>query len=148
PPRKPPTPAQAIRLVFHDVNRRVLDMARDFPAEKYSYAPAKDVRSFGDVVVHIASGNAFGAKIGRGEKANWDEIDPKTAQGKAAIVALLERTINEAEDSLRKIPDDRFHETLSPWLAIIEHDGEHYGQLVVYYRANGMVPPESRPKSK
>jgi hypothetical protein len=28
----------------------------------------------------------------------------------------------------------------------IEHSGEHYGQLVVYYRINGMVPPESRPK--
>ena len=29
---------------------------------------------------------------------------------------------------------------------LIEHSGEHYGQLVVYYRANGLVPPESRPK--
>jgi len=29
---------------------------------------------------------------------------------------------------------------------LIEHSGEHYGQLVVYYRINGMVPPESRPK--
>jgi len=31
---------------------------------------------------------------------------------------------------------------------VIEHAGEHYGQLVVYYRNNGMVPPESRPKKK
>jgi hypothetical protein len=30
--------------------------------------------------------------------------------------------------------------------AAIEHSGEHYGQLVVYYRVSGMVPPESRPK--
>jgi hypothetical protein len=29
---------------------------------------------------------------------------------------------------------------------LIEHSGEHYGQLVVYYRANNLVPPESRPK--
>ena len=29
---------------------------------------------------------------------------------------------------------------------LIEHSGEHYGQLVVYYRINGLVPPESRPK--
>ena len=33
------------------------------------------------------------------------------------------------------------------WLTeLIEHSGEHYGQLVVYYRVSGMVPPESRPK--
>ena len=29
---------------------------------------------------------------------------------------------------------------------VVEHSGEHYGQLVVYYRINGMVPPESRPR--
>jgi hypothetical protein len=32
------------------------------------------------------------------------------------------------------------------WWGILEHTGEHYGQLVVYYRVNGMIPPESRPK--
>jgi len=30
------------------------------------------------------------------------------------------------------------------WTFAIEHSGEHYGQLVVYYRANNMVPPDSR----
>jgi hypothetical protein len=32
------------------------------------------------------------------------------------------------------------------WWFVLEHTGEHFGQLVVYYRVNGMVPPESRPK--
>jgi hypothetical protein len=32
------------------------------------------------------------------------------------------------------------------WYQMLEHTGEHYGQLVVYYRVNGMIPPESRPK--
>jgi hypothetical protein len=47
---------------------------------------------------------------------------------------------------LKGIPDDRFKETLAPWLSVIEHSAEHYGLLVAYYRANGLVPPESRPK--
>jgi len=34
------------------------------------------------------------------------------------------------------------------WIGFLEHAGEHYGQLVVYYRLNGIVPPESRPKPK
>jgi uncharacterized damage-inducible protein DinB len=144
--RQPPTPAQAIRNQLASVNRRVLDMAKDFPESKYSYKPANDVRSFGDVIVHIASGNAFGAKFVKDSNAKWDEMDPQQYKGKAAIIAVLQQSIDDATNALKSIPDDRFKETLSPWIAIIEHSAEHYGQLVVYYRANGLVPPESRPK--
>jgi hypothetical protein len=60
------------------------------------------------------------------------------------MVALLEKTIADANATLKATPEDRFTKTVQPWLAVIEHAGEHYGQLVVYYRNNGMVPPESR----
>jgi uncharacterized damage-inducible protein DinB len=142
----PSTPAKSFAAQFQDVNRRLLDMAKDFPEAKYGYRATKDVRSFGEIIVHVSSGNAYAAKAGRGEKANWDEIDPKGYTTKAAMVALLERTISDANATLKAIPEDRFTKTVQPWLAVIEHAGEHYGQLVVYYRNNGMVPPESRPK--
>jgi uncharacterized damage-inducible protein DinB len=146
--RQPPTPSQSIESNFASVNARVLAMAQDFPAEKYDYRPTKDVRSFGEVIVHILSGNVFAAKAGRGEKASWDEVDPKTYKNKAEIVSALQKSIDDSTASLKAIPAERFTKTLSPWLAVIEHGGEHYGQLVVYYRLNGMVPPESRPKPK
>jgi hypothetical protein len=119
-------------------------MAKDWPADKYGYRATKDVRSFGEIIVHVSSGNAYAAKAGRGEKAIWDEIDPKGYTAKAAIVALLEKTIADSTASLKATPADRWAKTVEPWLAVIEHAGEHYGQLVVYYRNNGMVPPESR----
>jgi len=139
------TPVKSFNDQFHDVNRRLLDMAKDFPESKYGYRATKDVRSFGEIIVHVSSGNAYAAKAGRGEKANWDEIDPKSYTTKAAIVALLEKTI-DADATLKATPEDRWAKNVQPWLAVIEHAGEHYGQLVVYYRNNGMVPPESRPK--
>jgi uncharacterized damage-inducible protein DinB len=142
----PSTPAKSFTAQFEDLNRRLLEMAKDFPEEKYGYRATKDVRSFGEIVVHVSSGNAYAAKAGRGEKANWDEIDPKGYTTKAAMVALLEKTIADANATLKAVPDDRWAKTVQPWLAVIEHAGEHYGQLVVYYRNNGMVPPESRPK--
>ncbi|HTR39538.1 MAG TPA: DinB family protein [Bryobacteraceae bacterium] len=140
------TPAQSFHAQFIDLNRRILDMAKDWPADKYGYRATKDVRSFGEVIVHVASGDVYAAKAGRGEKVEWTELDPKKYSGKAAIVALLEKSINDATATLKATPDDRFTKTVQPWLAVIEHAGEHYGQLVVYYRNNGMVPPESRPK--
>jgi uncharacterized damage-inducible protein DinB len=142
----PSTPAKSFAAQFEDTNRRLLDMAKDFPEDKYGYRATKDVRSFGEIVVHVSSGNAYAAKAGRGEKANWDEIDPKGYTTKAAMVALLEKTIADANATLKATPEDRWAKTVQPWLAVIEHAGEHYGQLVVYYRNNGMVPPESRPK--
>ena len=142
----PPTPAKAFTAQFEDVNRRLLDMAKDFPEDKYGYRATKDVRSFREIIVHVASGDAYAAKAGRGEKVKWDEIDPKGYTTKAAAVALLEKTIADATATLKASPEDRWTKDVEPWLDVIEHAGEHYGQLVVYYRNNGMVPPESRPK--
>ncbi|HEX4802305.1 MAG TPA: DinB family protein [Myxococcaceae bacterium] len=144
----PPTPAVSIKRNFGSVNRRLLAMAEDFPAEKYDYRPTKDVRSFGEVIVHAMSGNVYVAKAGRGEKVKWDELDAKNYKGKAEIVSALKKSIADADATLNALPDEQFTKTLGPWMGVIEHSAEHYGQLVVYYRLSGLVPPESRPKSK
>ena len=121
----PSSPAKAFTAQFEDVNRRLLDMARDFPEDKYGYRATQDVRSFREIVVHVASGNAYAAKAGRGEKASWDEIDPKAYATKAAAVALLEKTIADASATLKATPEDRWAKTVEPWLDVIEHAGEH-----------------------
>src|SRR5262245_46598860 len=59
-----PTPHQSMSRNFDSLNQRILDMAQDFPAEKYDYRPTKEVRSFGEVMVHIISGNQYAAKAG------------------------------------------------------------------------------------
>jgi ABC-type Fe3+ transport system substrate-binding protein len=50
----------------------------------------------------------------------------------------LDETVNIGAPRLYRVDDLAY--------GLIEHSGEHYGNLVVYYRANGLVPPESRPK--
>src|SRR5882672_9829085 len=69
-PKAPSTPAEEAKRYFDDVNKRVLEMAQDFPADKYDFRLRKEMRSFGEVIVHIMSGNVYAAKTGRGEKAN------------------------------------------------------------------------------
>jgi hypothetical protein len=138
--------AQSVRGHFASINHRVLEMAKDFPTDKYDYRLKPEMRSFGVVIVHIASGNVYAAKAGRGENVNWDELDPKDYKTKTAAVALLEKSIADANATLKNLPDDSFAKTVEPWLSVTEHSAEHYGLLVAYYRANGLVPPESRPK--
>ena len=127
------------------VNREVLEMAQDFPADKYDFRLTKEMRSFGEVIVHIASGNVYGSKFGRGEQVKWDELDPKNYKTKAEIVALLQKTIEDANAAMKDNPEGP-KKTLEPWLSVMQHSSEHYGLLVAYYRANGLVPPASRPK--
>jgi hypothetical protein len=140
------SPAKEVRDNFVDVDRRILAMAKDWPADQYDYKLKPEMRTFGAVMVHIASGNAFAAKAGKGEKVKWDELDPKNYPDKAAVVALLEKSFADSETVLKSWPDAQFGKTVEPWLGVLEHSGEHYGLLVAYYRANGAVPPESRPK--
>src|SRR5262249_4808921 len=144
--RPTPTTAQSVRAYFASVNRRVLTMVKDFPEDKYSFRLKPEMRSFGEVIVHIASGNVYAAKAGRGEKVNWDELDPKNYPNKAAVAALMEKSIADADATLKSVADDALAKNAEPWLGVIEHSAEHYGLLVGYYRANGLVPPESRPK--
>ncbi|MBZ5595413.1 MAG: DinB family protein [Acidobacteriia bacterium] len=145
--QKPPaTPAELSRY-FAGVNRRVLEMARDFPEDKYGFRLRPEMRSFGEVIVHIMSGNVYAAKAGRGEQANWDELDAKNYRTKADIVAALQKSIADSTAAMKASPEG-YKKSLEPWLGVIEHSAEHYGLLVAYYRANGLVPPASRPKSK
>lgn len=144
--KQPPTPAQTIQRQFGYINGKVLEMAQDFPEDQYGFRPKPEMRSFGEVIVHILSGNIYAAKTGRGEKANWDEVDPKLYPTKAQIVAAMQKSIADATEVLKSTPDDSFKTSLGPWVSVIEHSGEHYGLLVAYYRLNGLVPPESRPK--
>src|SRR5579863_3702695 len=146
--KQPATPAETIAAYFKGGNDQLLVMAKDFPEDKYQFKLKPEMRSFGDVIVHVASGNVYAAKAGRGEKVKWDELDPKNYKTKAEIVALLEKSIHDANATLKTVPEERFAKTLDPWMSVIEHSAEHYGQLVVYYRGSGLVPPSSRSKSK
>ena len=146
--QQPQSPAKQIGSTFAYVNKNILDMAQDFPADKYDFKLRPEMRSFGEVIVHVTSGVAYAAKKGKGENVNWDEIDAKNYKGKAAIVALLQKSIADANATLKSVPEEAFAKNLNPWLSVLEHSAEHYGLLVAYYRANGMVPPASRPQKK
>src|SRR5215469_9386168 len=136
------TTAQSIRGHFSSVNQRVLEMAKDFPEDNYDYKLKPEMRTFGAVIVHIASGNVYAAKAGKGENVNWDELDPKDYKTKAQVVSLMEKSISDAEATLKSLPDNSFAKTIEPWISVTEHSAEHYGLLVAYYRANGLVPPQ------
>lgn len=144
---KTPTAADALKRNFDYINGKVLEMAEDFPADKYDYKLRPEMRTFGAVIVHIASGDIFAGKAGRGETVQWadQEQDPSKYNSKVECVALLKKSIADADEALRMNPEGP-GKNMQPFLSVLQHASEHYGLLVAYYRANGLVPPDSRPK--
>lgn len=140
----PKTTPQQLRAYFIGVDKQILTMAKDFPEDKYDFRLKPEMRSFGEVIVHVASGNIYAAKAGRGENVKWDEVDGKNYKTKAAIVAMLEKAIADSETTLKGVSDESLTKSIEPWLGVLQHSSEHYGLLVAYYRANGLVPPASR----
>lgn len=147
--QQPPAPANIRDVLlsgWNDVGAKFVALAEAFPEDKYDFRPNGDVRTFADVVRHVAFWNGWVAKTARGEKADGRQNElPKADYGtKAAIVAALESSLAEASAELKKHDATPTPRQAELWGSFISHTSEHYGQLVVYYRLNGLVPPASR----
>jgi pimeloyl-ACP methyl ester carboxylesterase len=160
--KEPPQPAlkASAELLeqWNDIGRKLIAIAEDLPEDKYDYKPNPDSRSFIGQLLHVSGSMYFFTDVAQGKEARYGN-DPKRDElrTKAEIVAFVKQCVKDGGDLLKVKGDKGLNESVndgSPRLirlgdlayGEIEQSGEHYGQLVVYYRINGMVPPESRPK--
>jgi len=159
-PVKPADPPSKVVLdSWNDIGRKLIAMAEDFPEDKYDFKPTPAQRSFAEQLLHAAGANYYFTNPVMGQKPPAGE-DPKREQykTKADIVAFVKKSFADGEAAIKAKGDKGMSDTLVDSFAnqqvrvidyaygFIEHSGEHYGQLVVYYRLTGLVPPESRPK--
>lgn len=129
-----------------EINGKVVQMAEAFPEDKYEFKATKDVRSFADVLRHVAFWNDWVVKSVRGEKPDGkpNELPKAQYSTKAQIVAALKKSVDAGVAQLKSSPATPPITAAEQWMSFISHSSEHYGQLVVYYRLNGIVPPASR----
>lgn len=141
-----PTTRDVLLKQWTDIGEKVVQLAEQFPEDKYEFRPVDGVRTFGDQVRHVAFWNGFVAKSARGEKADGklNELPKAEYPTKAAVVKALKSSLEEATAQLKQGPATPSAKLTGLWVSFTEHSGEHYGQLVVYYRLNGLVPPASR----
>jgi hypothetical protein len=144
----PKTPSQAVLENWNEIGKRLLTMANDWPADKYSYKLTPPQRTFSQVLLHVAGSNFGLLNQVTGTKMGDERNDPSGSdyQTKEEVVAFLKKSIDEGAAEIQKEGDAGVLKHLDYWIGYTEHMGEHYGLLVAYYRANNVVPPESRPK--
>ena len=145
-PPRPENTRDVLLAGWNEVGEKVVKLAEEFPEAKYDYKPVDTVRSFADVLRHVAFWNEYVAKAARGEKPDGRQNELPKAQfaTKAAIVAALKSSLATAAAELKKSAANPEPRATSLWTSFISHSSEHYGQLVVYFRMNGLVPPASR----
>lgn len=140
-----PTYETAILNSWRSVHNKILTMAKDttFPDDKLGWKPHPDARSVLDELRHVTIGLEMTTAEARGEKFDFDareKADGSKPKTRASVVSEMEAAIAASFPLVESKPRPQ----LVGWL---EHQGEHYGKLVTAYRANGIVPPVSRPKS-
>lgn len=162
--QKAPAPAktlpESVNEIWAYVEKSFVALADAMPEDKWEFKPTqgefKDVRTFGEQVKHVACANEAWAKKLGGEKppARCDLGGPNPAKTKAEIMAYLKDSFKMMDASITATNDaNMFQPVRGPYggdnrLAVLDyalwHASDHYGQLVVYLRMNGIVPPASR----
>jgi len=127
----------AIRRSFAEVSEYVTKAAALVPADKYTYRPADSVRTFGQMIGHIADGYTYYCAAAAGRKVQWTDAIEKGRTEKAAIVEKLGQA-TEACKAAHGGPADA-----GALVGNIAHTNLHYGNLVTYIRMLGLVPPSS-----
>jgi len=169
---KKETVASALLRMLDEEEYEVRSAAEYMPADKYGFRPAqgdyggvypgygpKELRAFAEQIKHIACANfAFGAEMdGETPPADCDKGGPNSAKTRGELVAYLRESHKALRKSIEAITQkNMFDPVEGPYagpntrLGIAEtavwHLADHYGQLVLYMRLNGIVPPASRPE--
>ena len=158
PPKPAPGPAQDAIDQWNDIGRKLIAMAEDFPEYKYDFKPTPEVRSFAEQLLHVAGANLIFAAAAKDEKPGEEDLPRAQYKTKADVVQVLKKSFAGGAALMKEKGDKGIMAPIkNPYanemttlyslaLGFTEHSGEHYGQLVVYYRVSGMVPPESRPR--
>lgn len=140
-------------LLSHNQNQ-ISTLANAFSEEQYDWRPAEGVRSVGEVILHTASANYFLASmLGFQIPSDVDMAGMEKLKGKQEIIDALNKSFEYAKEKIGAVKSEDFGKeinlgfnklsTVATMMVVLEHTGEHKGQLIAYARANGITPPWS-----
>lgn len=155
----------ALQVFLGTVEKDIVSAAEAMPADKYGFAPSEGeftgVRTFRRQIKHLAATNYIlaAAALGQAPPADaGDEAGPDRVRTKDEVLAYLRGSfialgnaiaaIGDRDLAVRSSPISPLQGTSATRLALVVealiHSFDHYGQMVVYLRMNGVVPPASR----
>ncbi len=145
--------AQAFRHNVQQEAKNLIASAESMPADKYAFRPTPAQMSFGDIVLHLASGNDMLCGVIGGMKAPT-RTKVATTDSKDVLVARLRETFDFCDKALASLDDSKLGEELSIFgstmtraavMTLTTGDyADHYSQSAIYLRLNGLLPPTAK----
>lgn len=144
----------AAKGMWQAMTNYITTAAEQMPEKDYAFRPTHDVRTFGQMIGHVAGAQAMICAAALGEKGGGEDDVEKTATTKTALIAALKATTQYCERAYAQTDAAVAGSTtlfgrpmvrLNALVLNATHNAEHYGNLVTYMRIRGMTPPSSQP---
>lgn len=137
-PEKTPDVSTELRNGFNEVNGWVTKAAEMVPADKYNYRPVDGVRTFGQLVAHIADSYNYFCAHGVGNKVEWSEAVEKGTIDKDTLLPKLKEAVGKCNTAYGSANGQT-----RPLFTNVGHTSLHYGNIITYMRMMGLKPPSS-----
>ena len=144
-----------LKSSWNSVKRYVAASAEKMPAEQYGFKPTPEVRSFGELVGHLANEHYLLCSPLKGEANPMEKTDFEKITAKADLVKAINDSIAYCDAAYAAVKDEaktiasisqtRRDTPFRVMLLNVTHDNEHYGNMITYLRMKGIVPPSSTP---
>ncbi len=155
PPAAGPTVAATQMLVDH-FGTNLVAAAKEMPADKYGYKPTPQQMSFGQVVSHLAGANNALCANAADLPVPSEKVPGATAP-KDELVAALEKSFAFCKEAIAKVDESKLGDQVplfegrkaSRAAVLLIQTGDmadHYSQMSIYLRLNGLLPPTARPR--
>ena len=146
------TAVGSVASTYTAVRAYVIAAAEQMPEADYGFKPTPEVRSFGQLVGHIANAQFMICSLALGETSpatqNYEQVTAKAALVEAlrASSAVCDRAYQQSDASAMQVGNLFGQERTRLGMLVLNaaHDFEHYGNIVTYMRLKGMVPPSSQ----
>lgn len=130
--------ATDVRKGFEEVNDWVTKAADMVPADKYSYRPVDTVRTFGELIAHIADSYNYFCAHAVGNKVEWLTPIEKGKTDKATVTQKLKESMAACTAAYANTGSH-----VGALINNVAHTNLHYGNVITYLRMMGLVPPTS-----
>jgi uncharacterized damage-inducible protein DinB len=147
---------QSLRTSWDAAKKNIVQSADVMPEANYGFKPVETVRTFGQILGHVAGANYAFCAAAKGEKPPHEEGAFEKLPTRAAIIKAVGESMAYCDAALAAADDRKLAEIVempfgmgkaaraSAFVINIGHLNEHYGNLVTYFRIKGIVPPSSR----
>jgi uncharacterized damage-inducible protein DinB len=152
-----PSTATSINNMHMTIRRDLLESAEAMPAADYAFKPTPQIRSFAELVGHVASANNYFCSMAKGEAPPSTVNFERTVTDKAALVKALGSALSYCDAVYKETTDANANQpvklagpggTGQSTRALVlmfntTHNNEHYGNVILYLRLKGIVPPST-----